>query len=217
MRKRSVLLLGLISTAVFAMTAHAQYKWVDANGRIGYGDLPPADNVKILQAPAGVSRPSAASQIASSANDLPRELRNVVRSAPVVLYTRSNCEPCDLARTHLRKRGIPFTEKVVATRRDVAAYRDLGFPEGTGVPTMTAGSAQQFGYHAVRWDEALTQIGYPRQSVLPSGYQMPAAESLVADARGDSVTAGLPPRNNVLTQRRASPSSGQAPEASLRF
>jgi len=217
MRKRSVLLLGFVSSVLLAATAHAQYKWVDANGRIGYGDLPPSGSVKILQAPAGVSKPSAASQIASTTNDLPRELRNVVRSAPVILYTRANCAPCDLARTHLKKRGVPFTEKVVATSRDVAAYRELGFPEGTGVPTMTAGSSQQFGYHAVRWDEALTQIGYPRESVLPANYRMPAPEALVADARGDSIDAGLPPRSNVLTQRRTSPSAGQAPEARVRF
>jgi len=217
MPKRSVLLLGLITSALFAGSVHAQYKWVDAQGRIGYGDHPPAENVKILQAPTGAPKRSAASQIASTTDDLPRTLRNVVRSSPVILYTRANCQPCDLARTHLKKRGVPFTEKVVASSRDVAAYRDLGFPEGTGVPTMTAGTAKQFGYHAVRWDEALTQIGYPRESALPSNYQMPAPEALVDNARNDSVTAGLPPRNNVLSQRRTSPNSGQAPEARLRF
>lgn len=220
MPKCSALLLGLICTASFSGLAHAQYKWLDANGRVGYGDMPPSANVTILQSPAGRPRPAASALSQEDpASELPYELRQAVDRSPVVLYSAPDCEPCDLARDHLKKRGVPFVEKTVSSARDVTAFRQLGFPVSAGIPVITAGSLQQIGYHGVRWDDLFDRAGYPRQSMLPSTYRSAAAESLAADSQEAVVQASGQdePRGNVLSKARNSPYGKAAEQASIRF
>jgi hypothetical protein len=55
---RSILILAI---AAFTAPALAQqYKWVDKNGRIGYGDTPPAGaKVTLLKGPSGPAAPAA--------------------------------------------------------------------------------------------------------------------------------------------------------------
>lgn len=218
MAKRSVWLLGLISVALFASAAHAQYKWIDADGRIGYGDRLPPRNVKVLQSPTKKSVSAARSGPINISGDLPYTLRNPVRSAPVTLYTSTNCDPCDLARDHLRKRGVPFSEKIVSSARDVEAFRNLGFPTDSGLPVVTAGTNRQIGYHGARWDDLLNQAGYPKKSVLPNNFQMPAPQSLASASQPVNQTAPEAiRRGNVLARERKSPYGQGAPEARVRF
>ena len=165
---RSALFFSIACTMLLASTAQAQYKWIEANGRIGYGDRLPSHNVKILKSPPTIARTAAGNEAAAdTTGDMPYELRNAVRSAPVTLYTTPNCGPCDMARDHLRNRGIPFSEKVVSSTRDVEAFQALGFPSESGLPLVTAGNNREVGYHGLRWDDLLTRSGYPKKSVLP--------------------------------------------------
>ncbi len=54
--KRTLLLLGLLLAAAGASAQ--QYKWVDRNGRVQYGDVPPAGvNATPVRAPTGRSAP----------------------------------------------------------------------------------------------------------------------------------------------------------------
>ncbi|MGH1361103.1 MAG: DUF4124 domain-containing protein [Burkholderiaceae bacterium] len=218
MAKCSALLLSLICTALMASAAHAQFKWIDANGRIGYGDRLPDHKVKVLKSPVGRTVQAAASSNDTSVSDLPFELRNVTRRAPVVLYTSRVCDPCDLARQHLVKRGIPFSEKQVNSARDVAAFRDLGFPTDSGLPVVTSGETRQIGYHGARWDDMLSKSGYPRKSLMPSNYSGPTAQPLAAASQSIAAeTEGFEPRASVLSRQRNAPSARKIQEARLRF
>jgi hypothetical protein len=55
-----------------ATSAHAQWKWRDANNRVQYSDLPPPNTVPesaILQRPSGARRAAAAPQFTPAASD----------------------------------------------------------------------------------------------------------------------------------------------------
>ena len=213
---RSALFFSIACTMLLASTAQAQYKWIEANGRIGYGDRLPSHNVKILKSPPTIARTAAGNEAAAdTTGDMPYELRNAVRSAPVTLYTTPNCGPCDMARDHLRNRGIPFSEKVVSSTRDVEAFQALGFPSESGLPLVTAGNNREVGYHGLRWDDLMTRSGYPKKSVLPSDYRGPAAESLagIEPAKRRTTPAG----GSVLAQQRNSPYGKPVEQNSVRF
>lgn len=220
MPKRPALLLSVICTALLASTASAQFKWVEPNGRIGYGDRLPDYQVKILKSPVGPAarRASLSDDSNAAISDLPHELRAIARRAPVTLYTSRVCDPCDLARDHLIKRGIPFAEKQVNSARDVAAFRELGFPTDSGLPVVTAGSSRQIGYHGTRWDDMLSKAGYPRKSALPAGFQRAQAEPLAAASQAIAAAANeFRPRANVLDRKRNAPTTRKVEEARLRF
>ncbi len=177
---RSTAALALVACVSGGWTAdaHAQFKWRDAQGRINYGDRLPDHPVDVLRAPKNWQRPgtSAAADNAS----LPYELRILNQRYPVVLYTTSNCAPCDLAREHLNQRGVPFTEKTVVSRQDLQAFESLGYPTGTGLPVVTVGAERQIGFHDARWKAVLDTAGYPEKSRLPAGYAQTAAQPLAA-------------------------------------
>jgi len=118
-----------------APTAQAQYKWVGADGRVNYSDLPPPpdDRRTLLRAPgspaAARSEPQGGEPQRNGAEArLPYALRTALEKHPVVLYTTGGCEPCDLARTHLTKRGGPYTEKPVRTPADAKGFETPGLP-----------------------------------------------------------------------------------------
>ncbi len=217
MRKSSrALLLAIAGIALCATAAHAQYKWVDAEGRIGYSDMPPSTAAKILRGPAEINRPvSLSSRTPESSAELPFDLRRTVERSPVILYTTSDCAPCDLARDHLVRRGVPYTEKIVSSAQDLLAFQRLGFASDTGLPVFTAGAAKQIGYHGTRWDETLSRVGYPKSSRLPASWTAPAAESLAANrtaAIADAAEADdAAPDAQAESQRRTGTRERSAP------
>ncbi len=153
-----------LAAALAAPAAHAQYKWIDANGRVNYGDRPPAsDSRRVMQAPPGVH-----SSAAPAAGDhrLPYALRSATSRYPVVLYSTPDCAPCDLGRSHLTQRGVPFTEKVVQTAADLHAFNALQLG-ATQFPVLTVGSDRMAGFEASMWNRMLDAAAYPRSSMLP--------------------------------------------------
>lgn len=162
--KTKLFFLSLLLTA----SAHAEmYKWVDANGKVTYSDQP---------APAS-ARQSAKKPLAPTQNDeasLPYSLATVSRDHPVILYTSNQCAPCDQGRTFLKSRGIPFSEKSVATSNDMNVLKQAG---GDGrLPHVSVGRAQLTGFEAASWNSALTAAGYPQSSRLPGNYRFPQAQ-----------------------------------------
>ena len=144
---------------------HAQvYKWTDARGVVHFADTPPvarADAVELK----GYGGASGAA--------LPYALAQAARAHPVTLYTASACAPCDEARALLKRRGVPFAEKTVASNEDEKKLREAG---GDGqVPMLLVGRTRLLGFAASAWNEALSNAGYPAQSLLPPGYQYAAA------------------------------------------
>ncbi|HEY0589903.1 MAG TPA: glutaredoxin family protein [Pseudoduganella sp.] len=160
--KRAALLLLLLT----ASAAHAQmYKWKDEKGVTHFTETPPPTTAKKAE----VKNYNTAGAGGAA---LPSELAEVVRARPVVLYTTANCGAgCNMARTMLAARGIPYREKTVSTPEDFEAMKKAG-SEGQ-VPFLLVGRSRQIGFEQGAWDNALTEAGYPTEKMLPPGYSNP--------------------------------------------
>jgi glutaredoxin len=169
MQTRWWMLAGLL----VAQSALAQYKVVGPDGRVTYTDRPPP---AAAAQPVGRGAPAAAPADAG----LPFELRQTLGKYPVTLYTTNNCAGCDAARTLLRQRGVPHTEKTVNTREDAAAFQRT--ESATELPVMRLGGQQIKGFNDGEWHSYLDAAGYPKQSQLPSSYQFRAATALAPPA-----------------------------------
>ncbi len=106
-------------------------------------------------------------------DDLPYELAEARKNAPVTLYTGQKCIVCDEGRKLLTARGVPFTEKTVVTNADIASFG------GTQVelPQLTVGAAKLSGLDPTAWQSRLTAAGYPESNKLPKNYRNPPATS----------------------------------------
>jgi len=156
-----------LAAALAAPAAYAQYKWIDANGRVNYGDRPPpTDSRRVMRGPAGVHSSEAP---AAGDHRLPYALRSAASRYPVVLYTAPDCAPCDLGRSHLAQRGVPYTEKLVQTAADVRAFNALQLGS-TQFPVLTVGTDRMAGFEATLWNRMLDAAAYPRSSMLPPNY-----------------------------------------------
>lgn len=169
--------------------ALAQYKWIGADGRVNYSDMPPPpDHRRLLRAPGG-----AASAEAPAAGDarLPYALRAAAHRYPVVLYTAADCEPCEQGRSHLARRGVPFTEKHVQTKADIEAFNALGFAEAQ-FPSVSVGREKMVGFEASRWDQMLDAAGYPKSSMLPANVAARTVEPMREERPARAETARDP-------------------------
>ena len=161
----SRILLSLI-LFVISIAAQAQvYKWVDADGKVTYSDVPPPKTAVKVE-----SRTYAES--AGSGVTLPFELAQAVKSMPVTLYTSDNCTPCDDGRAFLKQNGIPFSEKTVNTNEDLEKLNALS--GATQLPFLLIGRSKYKGLNYSDWRSSLSHAGYPESNLLPADYQFPA-------------------------------------------
>lgn len=171
------LAVAALAAAFAAPAAYAQYKWIDANGRVNYGDRPPpSDSRRVMRGPAGVHSSEAP---AAGDHRLPYALRSATSRYPVVLYTAPDCAPCDLGRNHLAQRGVPYTEKLVQTAADVRAFNALQLGS-TQFPVFTVGTDRMAGFEATMWNRMLDAAAYPRSSMLPPNYVARTLEPMSA-------------------------------------
>lgn len=161
-----------VSLLCAALPAQAQYKVIDANGKVTYTDRPPAaSQAKVTPLAA---RLAATAGTGSADSTLPLELRTVASRYPVTLYVVTGaCSPCDAARALLRQRGVPYAERQVQSPEDTEALERLS--GGRDAPTLSIGSQTLRGLAPEVWGSYLDAAGYPRESRLPSGYQYAAA------------------------------------------
>lgn len=174
-----------LAAALMVGEARAQYKVVGPDGKITYTDRPaPAEGkITTLGARGGAG--------AYEAAPLPAELRQAASRYPVTLYvTASACAPCDAARQLLRQRGIPYSEKVIATPEDADAFERLS--GGRDAPTLTLGAQTMRGLTTDLWNSYLDAAGYPRESRLPANYRNPDPTPLTKP-RETSVARAQPP------------------------
>lgn len=156
--------LALATLLTVALPAAAQYRWTDSDGRVNYGDAPPAE-AKNLSRMDGRSR----SESGDPTGGIPFELRRAMQNLPITLYTAPDCGPCESARAWLRRRGAPYQEIVVDTEVDAEEFkRRVGT---TSVPVMTLGRTPHLGFNEGKWSVALSAAGYPEQIVLPPTYR----------------------------------------------
>ncbi|MBI2286534.1 MAG: glutaredoxin family protein [Nitrosomonadales bacterium] len=175
--KHIVLLLGCLAVMPSGAQAGELYRWLDAQGKVHYGDMLPVDAAQV--------EPRKFPAAAVPVEDLPYETRRAQQNFPVILYVADNCTtPCDQARSLLSKRGIPFSEKKLITQEDIDAFKALsGFDSA---PTLAVGRTFLKGFLAEQWHGELDIAGYPKAApyrapgALPAS--APAAASQVAPA-----------------------------------
>lgn len=151
-----------VASVLAAGAAQAQvlYRWTDAQGGVHITDTPPpanARNVKKL-GPASAGGP---------ATQEPYELTLAQKEFPVTLYTAPQCgEPCAQARATLNRRGVPFSEVLVAdagTREELKRVAD-GAEE---VPVLFVGRSVHKGFQQEAYDALLDAARYPKAGMLP--------------------------------------------------
>ena len=183
---------ALLAASVLALStapAHALFKVVAPDGSVTYSDrLPSAGEARVEVVSRETGRPSDV--------QLPYALRQVATRFPVVLFTATNCgEACVMARAHLARRGIPYSERIASSDEERNAWtRIVG---GNEAPTLLVGSQSLRGFTPSQWDDTLSVAGYPATSQLPANWQPPPPVPL------------MPPRNSSSTP--ATPALPAAP------
>ena len=177
--------LTLATLLAAALPALAQYRWTDPEGRVNYGDAPPA-GAKNLSRVDGRAR----SETTDPTGGIPFELRKAMTSLPITLYTAPDCEPCESARAWLRRRGAPYQEIVIDTEADAEEFqRRVGT---TSVPVMTLGRTPHLGFREGAWSVALSAAGYPAQIVLPPTYRAEPPKPILPREMPERPTANSP-------------------------
>ena len=186
--KRSVLvLLAVLALSLVACAAQAQalYRIVGPDGRVTYTDRPPADGTGTPLGAAASARTGASGPAGQpgtgpdmrAMGNWPAPLRTAATRFPVTLYSAEGCPPCDEARRMLQRRGVPYTERQVRTEDDARRLEQL--TGGRLVPAATIGRQALSGYQEQDWQGWLDSAGYPRDRMLPPGWQPPPATPLV--------------------------------------
>jgi len=151
MKQIKIILVMVLLAASSTVLAAQLYRWVDENGKVEYRDTPPPSSAKKVE----VRRFGGGTVETSS---LPFSVQQAARNFPVTLWNAPCGAPCDQARAHLARRGVPYAEK--DAQADVEAFEKL--TGGLGVPVLYVGSNRVNGYLEAEWDAALEIAGYPR-------------------------------------------------------
>jgi glutaredoxin len=151
--KTALLLLALVALPWSVSHGQKMYKWVDPDGKVSYHDRPPPETGYRVE-----EKNLRAKDRSSSER---RGEDEAVGKVPVVLYSASNCEACELARNYLQRRKVPFTEKDVSS--DVKLQDELKKKSGgLFVPTIYIGERVMKGYMQSLLEGELDQAGYPK-------------------------------------------------------
>ena len=150
-------LLAALCLATLAAQAQATYRWVGKDGKVHYSDQPPPPSEN-----RDVQQKQLRGNIVETGGPT-YSARQAARKFPLTLYTSDNCqENCRIARDFLKRRGTPFSEKVIRTPEDAAAFRQATGQEELIVPVLQAGGKSEKGYEEHAWDRFLDAAGYPR-------------------------------------------------------
>lgn len=172
--KRLAMLAMALCAVSGALVAAELYRWVDEKGNVEYRDTPPPPTAKKVE-----RRRAGGSVIETT--DLPYSVQQAARNFPVTLWITNCGAPCDQARAHLARRGVPYTEK--DPQGDVESFTKL--TGGTDIPVLYVGSTRVKGYLESEWDAVLDAVGYPKTAITagskpvtkgsPTGKAAPAA------------------------------------------
>jgi glutaredoxin len=200
--------LALVAAAASLPTdAGAQqiFKIVGPDGRITFSDRQPADPAAKASPATVVGMEGAAATPVSS---LPFEVRQAASRYPVTIYTSPGCSTCARGRALLQSRGIPFSEKTLATKEDADALMRL--TGAASLPVLTIGSQQLQGFSDSEWTQFLDAAGYPKTSQLPSAYVPAPATPLVALEQQRPAQA--PAQADAPAQQRRNQQAEKPPE-----
>lgn len=160
----AVLLLLVVSGA----EADTVFRWIDGEGRVHYGESPDQDA-------ANVEQKKFTTPDANNEDLLPYESRHARQNFPVTLYVTERCgDPCIQARDFLNKRGIPFTEKFLATYEAMEEFKKQSGKKE--IPTVAIGKLYLQGFESGQWGSELDIAGYPATAPYGVKPQAPAAK-----------------------------------------
>ena len=147
----ALLLLGAAALA----TAQTQqvYRYVDTDGRVVYSDKPPPADARDAQAKR-IGRNTIETSSLSYAAVLAEQ------RYPVTLYTFGCGLVCETAAGLLNKRGVPHT--VVDVGQNDGAEKLKRLTGGLDAPALQVGDQYTTGYNESRWQNMLTDAGYPQ-------------------------------------------------------
>ena len=167
----------------YNISAETLYRSIDENGKIQYSDVPlknAADTEKLKS----VSEPAAD-------DTLPFETRRANAKFPVTLFVSSNCgDPCSQARDYLKKRGIPFAERNLASADEIASFKKSS--GGDQIPAMQVGTNWLIGFSEGQFGQALDTAGYPKTA--PYGFH-PGTKSALPAAAPPAVPPAEKPKS----------------------
>lgn len=150
--KLSLLLLALLAAGL--VQAQTTYRWVDQDGKVHFGDRPPPKAAREVK-----ERQYA---VPEGSRSMDHALRKAVEKFPVTLYVSADCGAvCKEGNEYLRRRGIPFTEKMVASNEDLAALRERLGGGDVVVPVLLVGEKSGKGFLDSAWAGLLDAAGYP--------------------------------------------------------
>jgi glutaredoxin len=190
--------LAVCLLSAVVVQAQTVYRIVGPDGKVTFSDKPPVTAEQGKVATTGVGAAAAASGTA-----LPFELRQVATKYPVTLYTAPDCGPCSTGRAMLSSRGVPFSERTVTTNEDVASLQRISGE--SSLPFLTIGGQRIKGYSDTEWTQYLDAAGYPKSSMLPSGYRPAPASPLV------QVQKPAPAKAESKPEARPEPAAPAAP------
>lgn len=170
--KRIAILSTLAILSAAPAGAAQLYRWVDDKGNVEYRDTPPPSSAK------KVEQRRLGGGTTEAATALPFSVQQAVQNFPVTLWSTNCGGPCDQARAHLARRGVPHAER--DPQGDVEAYRKL--TGGLDVPVLFIGTIRMKGYIESEWDNALDAAGYPRSA--PPGLKPQATRGPTARRTG---------------------------------
>lgn len=128
------------------------YKWIDHEGNVSYHDQPPPEGEKYKVEERILKGEKSPSKKVADESDALR--------APVILYAVPKCQSCDMARTYLQRRKVPFTEKNVEGNR--VLLEELKKKAGSiSVPTILVGEKVMQGFLESLLAGELDAAGYP--------------------------------------------------------
>jgi glutaredoxin len=143
----------LLMLAAGVVQAQQIYRWVDANGRVQYGEKPPAGAPSNTLQPRVSSVGGNAAAAAKGAGAQPAAAK-----AAVKMFATDWCGYCRQARQYFARNGIAYTElDIEKSQAAMAEYKSLG---GRGVPVILVGSERMNGYGEQRLAQMLKAGGH---------------------------------------------------------
>lgn len=131
--------------AVLPFLAAAElYRWIDNNGRIQVGPVPPS-NVKAERLDVGNN---AAAPLLPSA--VKPKVADPALKPPVIMYATSWCGYCRKARTYFKQNNIAYIEYDI--EKDKAAFQRYKKLGGRGVPVITVADKTIFGFSPAKFE-----------------------------------------------------------------
>jgi glutaredoxin/transposase-like protein len=152
-------------STMHSIQAQSLYKWVDAQGRVSYSDLPPPTETTVTDLSDTLVITGAG---APQAERLSFETTALVKQSPITLYTSAACNVCEQGRTVLINKGFPYTEKTIHGNEDLKALQSQFKTQS--LPVLTVGKTVLNGFSKAQWEEALSTAGYADAHRVPKTY-----------------------------------------------